>query len=156
MSNFNVFRDKLVENYNKNVVGHTLFSTDVDKDEMYALYLDSYPAGANEVYRKRREHDCSCCRHFIKEIGGVVWIDDDLNVHSLWEFDISDPSYRPVAASMDVYVKQHSITDQYLYNYDKGNIGSVETFELADIANGCELQRWLWSADGSIFIVFEM
>ena len=38
----------------------------VDKDEMYNLYLDSFPVGTNAIYRTRREHDCSCCRGFIK------------------------------------------------------------------------------------------
>jgi len=39
-----------------------LFEVDLDKDELWNLYLDSYPAGTNEIYRERREHDCSACK----------------------------------------------------------------------------------------------
>ena len=47
----------------------TIFEVNLDKDELWETYLNSFPAGTNEIYRERREHDCSCCRHFIKNIG---------------------------------------------------------------------------------------
>ena len=60
-------RNRLMENFAEMTKDVThLFEVNVDKDEMWNLYLDSFPAGTNEIYRERREHDCSCCRHFIK------------------------------------------------------------------------------------------
>lgn len=53
-----------------------LFVTAVDKDVLWETYLGSFPEGTNEIYRERREHDCSCCRHFIKSFGNVVSIKD--------------------------------------------------------------------------------
>jgi len=72
---FTEMRDKLGEHFNEMVkdVDH-LFEVAVDKDELWNLYLDSFPAGTNEIYRERRWHDCSCCRQFIKTIGNVVVI----------------------------------------------------------------------------------
>ena len=46
-----------------------LFEANIDKDVFWDLYLDSFPEGTNEIYRTNREYDCSCCRHFIKNIG---------------------------------------------------------------------------------------
>lgn len=51
-----------------------LFTVNVDTEKLYNLYLDSFPAGTNEIYRERREYDCSCCRHFIRDVGNVVSI----------------------------------------------------------------------------------
>ena len=63
MKDMRVIRDALIENANKLFEGaERLFEMDVDKDKFYANYLDSFPAGTNEVFRKRREFDCSRCR----------------------------------------------------------------------------------------------
>lgn len=49
-----------------------LFEVNVDKDAIWELYLNSFPHGTNEIFRKRREFDCSCCKHFIRHMGNVV------------------------------------------------------------------------------------
>ena len=75
---FTEMRDMLREHFDEMVKDTThLFEVNVDKDEMWNLYLDSFPSGTNEIYRERRWHDCSCCRHFIKSIGNVVTIKDN-------------------------------------------------------------------------------
>ena len=56
-------RDNLIAHFNqitKDV--DNIFEVAVDKDETWNLYLDSFPEGTNNIYRERREHDCSCRR----------------------------------------------------------------------------------------------
>lgn len=111
---FKMFRDLLAENFAKNLGSKPLFETEVDKDYLWNLYLDSFPEGTNPIYREKRVYDCSYCRQFIRNIGGTVYIDDNLEIHSIFEFDTQNPAYQPVADALAAYVKSKSITDIYL------------------------------------------
>lgn len=115
-NNFRKFSDK------------TLFETDVDKDYLWNLYLDSFPEGTNPIYRERRYYDCSSCRQFIKNIGGTVYIDEDLNVHSIFEFDTHSTTFQPVMDALSAYVKSCAITDIYLN--DSSKVGTDQNREL--------------------------
>ena len=75
---FKVFKKMLQEHVESMLKNQDiLFTVDVDKDVLWNLYLDTFPKGTNEIYRERRFHDCSCCRHFIKSFGNVVTIENN-------------------------------------------------------------------------------
>ena len=67
---------------------YPLYTTSVEKDELWATYLSSFPEGTNPIFRKRTEHDCSCCRQFIRAVGNVVAIVEGKLV-SIWDSDKS-------------------------------------------------------------------
>jgi len=50
------------------------FEVALPKDELWDLYLASFPEGVNPFYKARTEHDCNCCKNFIRDIGGLVAI----------------------------------------------------------------------------------
>lgn len=109
---FEEFVKKMQTHFNEMCKNTTrLYVTDTDPDEMYNLYLDSYPSGTNEIYRVRREYDCGCCRHFIKNMGNVVAIKDS-KVHTIWDIPgLNDGVYSVVAQKMNEYVLAHKIVD---------------------------------------------
>lgn len=90
-----------------------LFEVEVDKDEFWNLYLDSFPAGTNEVFRERREFDCSCCRHFVKSFGNVVVIKDN-KVRTMWGFATGDETYQPEINALDAYLKARAVTNMHV------------------------------------------
>lgn len=105
-----------------------LFTVNVDTEELYNLYLDSFPAGTNEIYRERREYDCSCCRHFIRDVGNVVSIKNG-ELHTIWGINpVSDDKYNVVAASLDAYVKQKAVLGVFLKKEKR--IGTPENREM--------------------------
>ncbi len=125
------FRDKVNEQFAKMAEGSSrLFIVDLDKDEMWNLYLDSFPEGTNNIYRERREHDCSCCRQFVKGLGGVVSIKDGV-VSTIWDVVTGDTTYQPVADALSAFVKSKVICNVFVSKERK--IGTFHNFEqLAD------------------------
>lgn len=134
---FTEMRDKLMKHFNEMVkdVDH-LFEVAVDKDELWNLYLDSFPAGTNEIYRERREHDCSCCRQFIKTIGNAVVIKDN-QIETIWDFRTDDTTYQPVLDALSAYIKSHDVSDIYISKFKK--IGTLQNYE--EMENG-QIHEW--------------
>lgn len=134
---FTEMRNRMMRHFKKMTkdVDH-LFKVEVNKDELWNLYLDSFPEGTNEIYRERREHDCSCCRHFIKTIGNAVVIKNN-QITTIWDFRTDDSTYQPVLDAVSDFVKSHAISDVYVSKLKK--IGTLKNYE--ELENG-RVQEW--------------
>lgn len=127
---FKDFRKAIQDHFEKMIsdVNH-LFEVEADKDEMWNTYLDSYPAGTNMIYRKRREFDCSCCRQFIKTIGNAVSIKDG-EIDTIWNVNVGDDKFQIVADAMDAYIRSKTVTNIYVSQVKKiGTEYNMEQFE---------------------------
>lgn len=115
-----------------------LYRVDFDPDELWNLYLDSFPEGTNLIYRTRREFDCSCCRHFIKTMGGVVAIRDG-RIETIWDFDTASPEcYQPVMDTLSSYIKSKPIKDAFFTH--EHTIGIAHNYERDE--NGHKVLTW--------------
>ena len=127
---FKNVKNLLAENFARISATNRFFETDIDKDYLWNLYLDSFPKGTNPIYRERRYYDCSACRQFIRNIGGTVYIDNDLNVHSIFEFDTHSTTFQPVMDALAAYVTSRPIIDIYLN--DSPTVGINQNRELLE------------------------
>lgn len=105
-----------------------LFHANVDKDALWETYLESFPPGTNEVFRQRREFDCSCCRTFIKQFGGIATIKDSRLV-SIWDFDPGD-KFAPVVSALAKMVKSAAVQDVFVTkDSGYGTLSNLEDME---------------------------
>lgn len=98
-----------------------LFVTNTDKDELWRVYLESFPSGTNTIFRERREFDCSACRQFIRSFGNVVAIIDNCVV-SIWDIETQDATYQPVVEALAKYVTSKQICDVFVTKESKHGI----------------------------------
>lgn len=132
--NWSNFLNKLSERLNKMLDyveknNSTLYETDIDKDELWEVYLNSFPEGTNKMYRKRREYDCGHCRNFIKTIGGAVAIVDG-KIHTIWEIDTDDVVFQPVVDALRTYVESKPIKD--IWRHFTNTVGVKSTNEYTE------------------------
>ena len=113
-----------------------LFSVAVDKDELWNTYLDSFPAKANPIYKERRQHDCSCCRHFIKTMGNVVVIQNN-QMTTIWDCKVKNSVYQTVFDALSAFVKSHPVSDIFISKSEK--VGTSENYQI--LANGT-IKKW--------------
>lgn len=106
-----------------------LYKLNLEKNELWNIYLESFPEGKNEIFRERRIHDCSACRSFINHFGDVVIIKDNKMV-SIWDFDISDDEYEKPIKALSNHIKTKMIKDIYINSY--ANIGIEKNHEDVD------------------------
>lgn len=130
------------EAVNKRFLAMAQVSSDlytVDASDLSETYLAAFPAGSNPLYRTRTEHDCSCCKNFIRNIGHVVAIVNG-EVQTVWgDMDDLPAPYGVVAAHMNDVVRQLPING--IYRTTERRYGKQSTIEAAtgawDIA-----RRW--------------
>lgn len=123
--NFKLFRNAVQQRF-AHMTRHPLFRTSASGDELWETYLNSFPEGTNPIFRKRTEHDCSCCRQFIRQMGNVVALVNG-EVWTLWGAMVEDEVYSVVVKELDRLVKRHSIVD--VFRIDTHKAGVDRTFE---------------------------
>jgi len=107
---------KFAEKVNKQTIEMhhgSLLEADVDKQELWDLYLGSFPEGTNPVYKERTQHDCNCCRHFIRDMGNMVAVNNG-EVMTVWDIDIGG-AYQVVADALAAKIRQCRIRDVYTH-----------------------------------------
>src|SRR4051812_26771745 len=100
-----------------------LFLVNLEKNQLWEKYLDSFPAEKNKIYRIRREMDCSCCKSFIRHFGNVVGIQGN-KIVTFWDFHTEDDTFEPVLQAMsklvnDAFVENAFVTKESKFGAEK-------------------------------------
>lgn len=124
---FNDFKIAVTKQFEK-MKEHTLYRTSVSGDKLWETYLASFPEGTNPIYRERTDHDCSCCRQFIRAVGNLV-ANIDGTLVSIWDCEIEDV-YGVVAESLSELVHSKPINNFFLHDVKK--VGTDKSHEQLD------------------------
>jgi hypothetical protein len=118
----------MIESRFEALAKYELYRTNVDRDLIWSTYLGSFPQGANPIYKERTEHDCNCCKQFIRACGNVVAIVDG-ELESIWNINIGS-HYQVVANVMNTLVTSSSVEDVFLSKEQR--LGTDYNLQLVD------------------------
>jgi hypothetical protein len=105
LDNFPEFAAKVKQRYDI-MSNNELFTVDVP--DIFDTYLSAFPEGTNELFRERTEHDCNCCKQFIRRLGKVVSIEDG-KVVTVWDIPGLPYPYDVVARRLHETIIQQPI-----------------------------------------------
>lgn len=126
MSDFIQFRNAVNDQIQKMVEsGAEMYTVNVGRDKIWQTYLEAFPEGTNPIFRERTEHDCNCCKNFIRDIGQMVAIEDGKLI-TVWDIDIPG-TYGIVANALREAVLASEVTN--LYRHREKNLGKQTTYE---------------------------
>lgn len=110
MTDFHHFAAAVHQQYDA-MAKHELFTTDSDAD-VFAAYLAAFPPGSNPVFRTNTEHDCSCCKNFVRNLGTVVSLATG-KVETVWDIPTVGYPYDDVAKAMAAHVRSRALKSIY-------------------------------------------
>ena len=113
----NIHASDMFDNYEQ------LYELDVDKDLLWDLYLNSIPSEHNKIFRKRRQYDCSTCRHFFRNVGALAAIDGGRLV-TIWDVESGDQDFDRVAGILSEYVKRNGIANVFAIKVPEAGLDS--------------------------------
>ena len=102
-----------------------LFTLDCDIEEVWKLYLDSFPDEIRGIYYKKPWHDCQRCHLWFRTMANVVMIDDDYKIRTLFDFK-TIPEYQDVFRTLDEFLKTKRVKNLFLH--DKYSVGIFRSF----------------------------
>lgn len=103
-----------------------LFITDLEKDKLWDTYLMSY---SDPIIRQ--EHNCSCCRSFIKQYGNIVAIKNG-EIVTIWDFEAPE-EFTDTVAAMKQLVHSSTIRDIFISDVEKLGVDKNTQNIAADI-----------------------
>jgi len=136
-ANFRTYVNEMQSHIDDMVKDGFLYSLDIEPDYVWEKYLDNYPSGSNDIFRKRREFDCSCCRSFVKKFGNVVSLKGG-KYTTIWDFEAEEP-FNSVNKLMSDMLKGLMIKDIYVPDKRQTLVGTVYTVELLEDSS---TRRW--------------
>lgn len=115
-----------LEHFENNLQDKDLFLVEATKEELWETYLNSFP----EENGIRQSFNCNACRQFIKACGGLVAMNSDYSVTSIWDFEVSDPLYQTIFNNLKRFVYSRPINRVGVFTKENTGISSnLQTLE---------------------------
>ena len=148
--NFKLFAQQVKNNFDA-MATKPLYRSNIGLDEIKDIYLAAFPAGTNPMYITNTQHDCTCCKSFIRNVGGLVNIVNG-QIITIWDNINTNSEYDVVAQAMRDYVLSKPIASIFYASEKKyGVYQNTQVLPDGSTINwnhfNCEIPNHLYKGD---------
>ena len=97
-----------------------LFRVNIPGQELWDLYLNSFPKEYNQVFRspESSEHNCNHCKNFMRRYANIVSIDENYNIQTIFDVEIEGEYENSIKALIEK-IKKAKIENVFFETYDE-------------------------------------
>ena len=108
--------------------GMVLVRSNVNRSDLYELYLSSFPEELKTIFRERQHYDGNADKNYIYRLGNVIGIDKENNLHSIWDVTV-DGYFQQVVDNMSSFVKSSDLTEYFYTSENRaGSLSNVDNY----------------------------
>lgn len=117
------FQKLLQQKFDSIVQSGKLFRVKLTGNEVWDIYLNSFPAEHNPVFRdpESSTHNCNLCKNFVRRYGNIVAIDDNFNITTMWDVEGAPEEYTASAKAVANAVRKSVISSVFFETFDELN-----------------------------------
>jgi hypothetical protein len=122
------FNKKIQEKFDQISLSGKLFRVNLTGQQIWDLYLDSFPKEHNPIFRDPNSStkNCNHCKNFIRRYGNIVAIDKDYSITTMFDIE-ADEEYANTVKILSNAIKAAKITEVFFETYDELNSLPYET-----------------------------
>ncbi len=100
-----------------------LFRVSMTGQQVWDLYLASFPAEENPVFRDPESsvHNCNHCNNFVRRYGNIVAIDKNNKLVTMFDVKGADDEFKAVAKALDKAIKASKVTEVFFETFNELN-----------------------------------
>ena len=119
---FKKFNEQIQEQFNR-MQQHKLFRLNCSGQQIWDTYLAGFTREEDPVFRDPQSstHTCNNDKNFIRRYGNVVAIDNDYNLMTLFDVDVTGSIYENTIKNLRKFLQSYSVSEVFFETYNELN-----------------------------------
>lgn len=119
---FKQFNNVIQQQFDK-MQQYKLFRLNITGQEIWDKYISGFKPEQNPIFRdpESSTHQCNNDKHFIRRYGNIVAIDNDLNIISMFDIDVTNTDYFDTIQGIKQLLSTAEIQDVFFETFDELN-----------------------------------
>lgn len=116
------FNKKIQEQFNRMSKTGKLFRSSLTGQQVWDLYLGSFPKEQNPIFRdpSSSSKNCNHCKNFIRRYGNIVSVDENFNIMTIFDVE-ADEEYLNTVKVLTTAIKKVKITEVFFETFNELN-----------------------------------